>query len=178
VAARLVQSAASKAADSSTDPLPTGVTWTRITVTGSGAPLQHCFAAAAREGTIAEVAPHSNLTVTGEWLDGSQANCGGTVLYKGEKTGVAVVAGQTTEVTVTMEQDLFTVSTLVGNGGSLSPVGSQSVRKGATQTFSVLPDTGYTVSSVSGCGGTLVGYSYTTGPVTADCEVTATFQKL
>jgi hypothetical protein len=40
--------------------------------------------------------------------------------------------------------------------------------------FDVDPDTGY-VAQVEGCGGTLMGDTYTTGPVSDHCTVTASF---
>ncbi|MCI5145760.1 MAG: hypothetical protein D3923_09560, partial [Candidatus Electrothrix sp. AR3] len=46
---------------------------------------------------------------------------------------------------------------------------------GDTTSFTVTPDTGYSIDTVEGCGGTLSGNVYTTGAITADCEVNATF---
>jgi hypothetical protein len=47
---------------------------------------------------------------------------------------------------------------------------------GDTTSFTVTPDTGYSIDTVEGCGGTLSnGNIYTTDAVTADCEVTTTF---
>ncbi|WP_156033363.1 BACON domain-containing protein [Candidatus Magnetobacterium casense] len=37
------------------------------------------------------------------------------------------------------------------------------------------PNTGYSIGSVTGCGGSLSGNTYTTGAITANCTVTATF---
>jgi hypothetical protein len=68
----------------------------------------------------------------------------------------------------------FRVSTSVGAGGSVSP-SSVSVTAGNTASFSVTPDTGYQINSVSGCGGALSGNTYTTAPITANCVVTASF---
>ncbi|MBI5869116.1 MAG: hypothetical protein HZB43_12665, partial [candidate division Zixibacteria bacterium] len=42
-------------------------------------------------------------------------------------------------------------------------------------SFTVIPDTGYRIGEVSGCGGTLAGNVYTTGPVSGDCTVAANF---
>ncbi len=53
-----------------------------------------------------------------------------------------------------------------GTGGTISPA-SQTVNHGATTTFTVTPDTGYSINSVSGCGGSLSGNTYTTGAITA-----------
>jgi hypothetical protein len=69
----------------------------------------------------------------------------------------------------------FTVTASAGANGSISPSGSVSVNSGATTAFTVTPATGYHISTVTGCGGTLVGSTYTTGAITADCTVTASF---
>lgn len=67
----------------------------------------------------------------------------------------------------------YTVSTSAGSGGSITPA-SRTVNHGSTTTFTVTPNSGYTASA-SGCGGSLVGTTYTTGAITAACTVTATF---
>ncbi|MCB1824506.1 MAG: hypothetical protein KDJ54_07990, partial [Candidatus Competibacteraceae bacterium] len=50
------------------------------------------------------------------------------------------------------------------------------VNAGATTSFIVTPDSGYVIDSVTGCGGSLSRTAYTTGPITADCTVTASFR--
>ncbi len=60
-------------------------------------------------------------------------------------------------------------------GGSVvcNPTG---VPEGQTSTCTVSTNVGYTLTEVSGCGGTPgIGSPYTTGPVVEDCDVTATF---
>ncbi|WP_299593682.1 hypothetical protein [uncultured Microbulbifer sp.] len=68
----------------------------------------------------------------------------------------------------------FTVSASAGIGGSISP-DSIVVENGEKTSFSIVADTGYQVSGVEGCDGTLDGLTYTTDAISADCEVTATF---
>ncbi|ADH85183.1 Lcl domain-containing protein [Desulfurivibrio alkaliphilus] len=68
----------------------------------------------------------------------------------------------------------YTVSATAGDGGSISP-GSQSVARGTTASFTVTHESGYSIDSVSGCGGSLSGNIYTTGAISAACTVTATF---
>ena len=46
---------------------------------------------------------------------------------------------------------------------------------GDTTTFTVTPAPSYVIDSVSGCNGSLEGSVYTTGAITGDCTVTATF---
>lgn len=68
-----------------------------------------------------------------------------------------------------------TVTPNAGANGRLTPDTPQTVNDGATTSFAVTPDAHYRIDSVTGCGGALAGNSYTTGPVTADCAVEASF---
>lgn len=68
----------------------------------------------------------------------------------------------------------YTVSTTVGTGGDISD-SSLSVKEGESAIFTLTPDTGYHVDQMSGCDGSLSGNDYSTGPITGDCTVTASF---
>lgn len=68
----------------------------------------------------------------------------------------------------------YTVTTTAGAGGNISPA-SAIVSSGATTSFTVTPDSGSSINTVTGCSGALVGTTYTTGAVSADCTVTASF---
>jgi ELWxxDGT repeat protein len=70
-----------------------------------------------------------------------------------------------------------TVTPSAGAGGTISPNTAQTVNHGATTSFTVTPDEGYSIVSVSGCSGTLDGSTYTTAAITADCAVTASFRE-
>ncbi len=72
----------------------------------------------------------------------------------------------------------FTVTPSAGPNGSILPATPQTVADGATTSFTVNADSGYTASVGGSCGGTLAGDVFTTGPVTADCDVLATFEAL
>jgi hypothetical protein len=69
----------------------------------------------------------------------------------------------------------YTVTPSAGSNGSISPSTPQSVGYNQTAAFTVTPNNGYLVGSVSGCGGALVGSVYTSGPITANCTVAASF---
>ena len=71
----------------------------------------------------------------------------------------------------------YTVTpSISGSGGSISPATAVAVPAGGGTSFSLSPNSGYTLSGVGGtCGGTLSGTTYTTKPVTANCTVVATF---
>ncbi len=68
----------------------------------------------------------------------------------------------------------YTVSAIAGTGGDISPT-SRTATHGATAAFTISPETGYSVDSVSGCGGSLEGNTYTTGTIISTCVVTASF---
>jgi hypothetical protein len=68
----------------------------------------------------------------------------------------------------------FTVTATSGANGTISPL-SAIVGWNKTKSFTVIPNTGYHIATVTGCGGTLTGSLYKTGPVTANCAVKATF---
>ncbi|MCP5420098.1 MAG: hypothetical protein H6970_13885 [Gammaproteobacteria bacterium] len=76
--------------------------------------------------------------------------------------------------TATFTLKSYTVTGEASTGGSITPP-SQTVDHGAMATFLVTPDSGYQIDVVSGCGGTLSGATYTTGPITAACTVNASF---
>ena len=103
----------------------------------------------------------------------SVEGCGSGTLVGNSYTTGAVKADCT--VIASFERITYTVSTQVAAGqGSFSP-GSALVLYGDTTFFTVTPASGYSVQSVTGCGGTLVDSTYTTGAVKADCTVIVTF---
>jgi hypothetical protein len=72
-------------------------------------------------------------------------------------------------------QSSFIIAPSAGLHGSIIPSTPQVVASGQRKDFTITPDPGYHIFSVTGCGGTLSGNTYTTGSITADCTVTATF---
>ena len=72
---------------------------------------------------------------------------------------------------------LFIAAT-AGANGTISPSGNVTVNSGAIQNFTVTPNAGYQIVSVTGCGVTLSGSTYTTGPITMSCMVNATFSMI
>lgn len=72
--------------------------------------------------------------------------------------------------------DVFVVTPTVDEHGAFTPAAPQTVNLNGTAAFAVQPMAGYHTASVTGCGGALSGSTYTTGPITANCSVTATFE--
>ncbi|MBF0607710.1 MAG: VCBS repeat-containing protein [Magnetococcales bacterium] len=85
-----------------------------------------------------------------------------------DKTVTATFTASTAPTTHTI------TSSVVGGNGTIAPLGPQTINHNATASFTVTPDAEYT-PSVIGCSGTLSSSTYTTAPVTADCDVIATF---
>src|SRR5262249_32411385 len=63
-------------------------------------------------------------------------------------------------------------------GGSIVPSTPQTVSEGSTIAFTVTPDSGNQIDTVTGCGGSLAGNTYTTAPITADCTGNASFEAI
>ena len=104
----------------------------------------------------------------------SANGCGGSLGSDGVTYTTGVITADCT-VAATFTQVTHTVTATAGPNGSASPP-SQSVNDGSTATVTVAPNTDFTASA-SGCGGSLGsdGVTYTTGAITADCTVAATF---
>lgn len=136
----------------------TAVTGT-VDFTENGAAIGGCSAVALTGAT-------ASCTVTGVTA--------GVQLYSASYSGDATNAPSTSPVE-TVVVGTFTVTPSVSAGGSLNPGVPQTVSYGDTAVLTAASDSGYQLVSMSGCGGTRTGATYTTGPVTADCTVTATF---
>ncbi|MES2826418.1 MAG: InlB B-repeat-containing protein, partial [Pseudomonadota bacterium] len=90
-------------------------------------------------------------------------------------TTFASVTGPLTVTALYVDAN-YSVTPSAGTGGSISPSGVQTVTHGTTTGFTVSADTGYSIASVAGtCGGNLVGTTYTTNTITANCTVAASF---
>ncbi len=68
----------------------------------------------------------------------------------------------------------FIVNTNAGANGTISPT-STSINYNDNTSFTITPNTGYVIDTVDGCDGTLSGNTHTTGPIIADCTVSASF---
>ncbi len=89
-----------------------------------------------------------------------------------------VVQNVTTDMNITANFAIntYTVTPSAGDHGTITPDTPQTVEHGQTVSFTITPDTGYHIVSVTGtCGGTLTGNTYTTNPVESDCTVAASF---
>jgi hypothetical protein len=118
------------------------------------------------ERAVFNVAPNANYTINGV------TGCDGTL-----SGNTYTTAPMTKDCTITayFKQSTYIVSASSGQGGSIDP-SSRSVTHGQTASFTLQPDNGYQIDEVAGCNGSLSGTTYTTGQITANCQVTATFK--
>jgi uncharacterized repeat protein (TIGR02543 family) len=80
------------------------------------------------------------------------------------------------DATLTAEFELLQYNVFVGPstaGVSLSPTGNLSVDHGTALEITATPSVGYRLDSITGCGGTQDGFTFTTAPITANCAVYA-----
>ena len=70
----------------------------------------------------------------------------------------------------------YVVDTDPGPGGDIEPRVKR-VSSGGRASFRIVPDDGFEIDSVSGCGGSLTDMHYTTGRIWSDCVVRARFRE-
>ncbi|AUJ71234.1 Lcl domain-containing protein [Pseudoalteromonas sp. NC201] len=99
------------------------------------------------------------------------SGCNGTLVGNVYTTGRITSICQ---ISANFTQGLLTVTATASAGGSISP-STQSVSYGDTASFTVTPDDGFAIASVSGCGGVLTGNTYTTGIITSACQISVNF---
>ncbi len=114
-------------------------------------------------GTAVTAVPNTGYYFV-QWSDGSTAN---------PRRDTNVMAD--IHVNASFAINTHTVTPSAGANGSISPNTPQTVNYNGTMTFTVTPNTSYTASVGGTCGGALVGNSYTTNAITADCTVVASF---
>jgi uncharacterized repeat protein (TIGR02543 family) len=80
-----------------------------------------------------------------------------------------------TTANCTAEIQTYTIEASAGANGNITPDTAQTVDHGSAAEFTVTANEGYTASAGGTCGGSLIGNTYTTNAVTADCTVVASF---
>jgi len=106
--------------------------------------------------------------ITGVMVDG--VSVGAVSSYKFDN-----VTGNHT-ISATFNAATYTITASAGTGGTITPSGSISINHGASRTFSISANTGYTITDVT-VDGVSVGAvsSYTFSNVTANHTISATF---
>ncbi len=145
-------------------------TYTVSAAAGSGGSMTPSAQTISHGGSaILAVTPNTGYHIS------SVTGCGGTLNGNAYTTGAVTSACTVTASFAVNAPNTYTVTPSAGTGGSISPAIAQTVSSGATTSFTIATTTGYQISSVTGCGGTLTGNTYTTAAVNANCTVSATF---
>ena len=72
----------------------------------------------------------------------------------------------------------YTVTPSASVNGTIMPDTAQIIDQNDTKAFTLTPDSGYAIASVTGCDGNLDGDTYTTGAVIAACTVNVSFESV
>lgn len=139
----------------------------------AGAGQAHCRATydeESKDNILLSLAPAPG------WQIDSAEGCDGELAGSSVSIG-ALLVDCTVEVGFAINQ--YTVTPVVTAGmGSLSPDTAQSVAHGSSLDIVLAPAPGWGIGSVSGCGGSLSGNTWSTGAITGDCEVSVSFVAL
>ena len=110
---------------------------------------------------------------TGYHIDSVDGTCGGSL--SGNTYTTNPISADCT-VVASFALNSYTVTPSAEANGSIQPASTTTIDHGATTSFTITPEFGYTIAEVGGtCGGTLNGDLYTTNALTADCTVIASF---
>ncbi|HQQ13119.1 MAG TPA: cohesin domain-containing protein, partial [Bacteroidales bacterium] len=114
------------------------------------------------------ITPNSGFTISDVLVDGTSAGAVATYTFNNVTANHTIVASFT--------DGSHTITASAGTGGSISPSGAVSVNNGANQTFTITPNTGYSIANVL-VDGVSVGAvpSYTFSNVTANHTIAASF---
>lgn len=109
------------------------------------------------------------------WPHSPAINGGTDIGVSTDQRGVSRPQGGASPDIGAVELRQYTVSASVQSGqGTIVPMARKVPYKGKA-SFDLYPDSGYYVTSATGCGGQLDGSEYTTGPITGSCTIIVEF---
>lgn len=135
----------------------------------------------ASEGSATTTLSNAGFNVTTE-TQHSDSVAWGLVISQTPNAGELANDGDTVHLVISSGSEAFSVSVSAGSGGSVSQSSFSGVSKGGSISFSVTPQTGYTVTSVTD----QYGNSYSCSPqggqvtinnITADTTITVAFEQ-
>jgi hypothetical protein len=135
--------------------------------TGSGTVTTNPSGTSFNAGTVVTLtaAPNANSVFSG-WSGGAS----------GSSPTTTITMNQNTSVTATFTLKTYTITATAGTDGTISPSGSITVNYGASQSFSIAPNSGYYIADVKVDGvsqGAVSSYTFTN--VTANHTIDASF---
>ncbi len=114
------------------------------------------------------ITPNTGYVVSNVVVDGSSVGAVSSYTFS-NVTSVHTISA-------TFSVRTYTLTASAGAGGTISPSGSVTVNHGANQTFTITPNTGYTIANVRVDGSSIGAVSsYTFNNVTANHTISATF---
>ena len=114
------------------------------------------------------ITPSSGYSITSVLVDGASAGAVGSYTFSN------VTANHTISATFTVTT--YTITATAGTGGSITPSGATKVNSGGSQTYTITPSSGYSISGVLVDGASVGAVSsYAFGGVTANHTISATF---
>jgi len=152
------------------------------TISATFTPMQYNLTATAGSG--GSISPASvqvahgqsvsfSLVPAADYVVDKVTGCDGTLSGNSYQINAVTSA---CNLTATFSKSAVNLTVTAGAGGRISP-GSSKVAAGTVQSFTLTPDAGFEITSVSGCGGVLTGSTFTTAALTTDCAITASFNK-
>jgi hypothetical protein len=141
---------------------------------GSGGSINPTGAVTVNQGANQSftITPNSGFAISSVTVDG--ANQGAITSY----TFNNVQANHTISATFQSTITNFTITASAGSGGSISPNGAVTVAQGSSKTFTITPNSGFSISSVTVDGanqGAITSYTFTN--VQANHTISAAFQQ-
>ena len=117
------------------------------------------------------ITPNTGYTIANVRVDGSSIGAVSSYTFNN-------VTGNHT-ISATFTVNTYTISATAGTGGTISPSGNVTVSHGNSQTFTITPVVGYTISNVlvDGVSQGAVG-SYSFGNVMANHTISASFSQI
>ena len=145
-------------------------TYSISSTSGAGGSISPAGTATVNSGAsqVYTITPSSGYRVAGVVVDGVSVGAVSSYSFNN------VTANHT--ISATFAVNTFTISATSGTGGSVSPAGTATVNSGASQTYTIIPSSGYRVAGVV-VDGVSVGAvsSYSFNNVTANHTISATF---
>jgi hypothetical protein len=148
-------------------------TYTITSSAGTGGTISPSGAVTVTKGTnrTFTITPISGYSISGVTVDGSSVGTVGTYTFSN------VTANHTISASFKADTTSYTITSSAGTGGTISPSGAATVTKGTNRTFTITPNSGYSISGVTVDGSSVgtVG-TYTFSNVTANHTISASFK--
>jgi Bacterial Ig-like domain (group 3)/Divergent InlB B-repeat domain len=148
--------------------ITTATAWTTAPISGDCTVSPASVSVAQGQTTQFSVSPSAGFQIA------SVTGCSGTRSGNVYTTGPITASCAVTATFLVAPLPTIAVTAVAGPGGSITPA-TTNVIQGGTASFTVSASSGFTIASVSGCGGALSGNTFNTAAISAACTVSATF---